>query len=71
VHYSVNGITHGCYRNPYTNDREKLGETLDHDVSHRSAFTPEQKPEQTIAPQQEMDQAPRQERAPGMDTGLA
>jgi hypothetical protein len=30
----------------FTNDREKLGAALGHDVSHSSAHAPEMKPEQ-------------------------
>ena len=41
----------------FTNDREKLGAALGHDVSHSSAHAPEMKPEQkqeqAITPQQE------------------
>ena len=47
----------------FTNDREKLGAALGHDVSHSSAHAPEMKPEQRqeqaissqrgISPQQE------------------
>jgi hypothetical protein len=43
----------------FTNDREKLGSALGHDVSHQSAHAPEQKQEQAIAPQREI--GPRQE----------
>jgi hypothetical protein len=30
----------------FTNDHEKLGAALEHDISHRSAHAPEMKPEQ-------------------------
>ena len=40
----------------YTNDRAKLPEALGHDVSHESAHTPAIKPEQAIAPKQEIAQ---------------
>jgi len=47
----------------FTNDREKLGAALGHDVSHSSAHVPEMKPEQkqeqAITPQREI--APKQE----------
>src|SRR6202789_1572507 len=36
----------------FTNDREKLPQSLGHDVSHESAHMPAIKPEQTITPQQ-------------------
>jgi ATP-dependent exoDNAse (exonuclease V) alpha subunit len=38
----------------YTNDREKMPEALGHNVSHESAHMPTMKPEQSIAPQQEI-----------------
>jgi hypothetical protein len=54
----------------FTNDREKLGAALGHDVSHSSAHAPEMKPEQkheqAVAPQLEI--APQQEQ--GEDIGL-
>jgi hypothetical protein len=41
----------------FTNDREKLGAVLGHDVSHSSAHAPEMKPEQkqekAVTPQRE------------------
>jgi len=40
----------------FTNDREKLPGALGHDVSQQSAHVPEIKPNQTIAPQQEVSQ---------------
>jgi hypothetical protein len=53
-----------------TNDREKLGAALGHDVSHTSAHAPEMKPEQkqeqAVTPQREI--APKQEQ--GEDFGL-
>jgi hypothetical protein len=53
-----------------TNDREKLGAALGHDVSHSSALAPEMRPEQkqeqAITPQREI--APKQEQ--GEDFGL-
>ena len=54
----------------FTNDREKLGVALGHDVSRSSAHTPEMKPEQkqerAVTPQREI--APKQEQ--GEDFGL-
>jgi hypothetical protein len=54
----------------FTNDREKLGAALGHDVSHSSAHAPEMKPEQkqeqAVTPQREI--APKQEQ--GEDFGL-
>jgi hypothetical protein len=54
----------------FTNDREKLGAALGHDVSHSSAHVPEMKPEQkqeqAVTPQREI--APKQEQ--GQDFGL-
>ena len=51
----------------YTNDREKLGTALGHDVSHKSAHGPENKAEQSTAPQREI--AARQE--PGLGLGIS
>jgi len=49
----------------FTNDREKLGAALGHDVSHSSAHAPEMKPEQkqgqAVTPQREI--APQQEQS--------
>jgi conjugative relaxase-like TrwC/TraI family protein len=56
----------------FTNDRQKLGVALGHDVSHRSAHAPEAKQEQAsqqaIAPQQEI--GPRQEQGPGFGISM-
>ena len=52
----------------FTNDREKLGAALGHDVSHRSAHAPEVKQEQSIAPQREI--GPRQEHGPGFGISM-
>ena len=52
----------------FTNDREKLGAALGHDVSHRSAHVPEKVPEQSIAPQREIE--PRHEQGPGLEISL-
>ena len=48
-------ISHGAYdAQIFTNDREKLGAALGHDVSHSSAHVremkPEQKQEQAVTP---------------------
>ena len=57
-------VSRGAYDAQFfTNDREKLGAALCHDVSHRSAHMPEVKQEQAIAPQREI--GPRQEQGPG------
>ena len=54
----------------FTNDREKLGAALGHDVSHCSVHVPEmkaeQKQEQAVTPQREI--APQQEQ--NLDIGL-
>ena len=58
-------VSRGAYDAQFfTNDREKLGAALGHDVSHRSAHMPEVKQEQAIAPQREI--GPRQEQGPGL-----
>ena len=50
-------VSRGAYdAQIFTNDREKLGAALGHDVSHSSAHVPEAKQEQTIAPQREIEQ---------------
>jgi hypothetical protein len=66
-------VSRGAYdAQIFTNDREKLGAALGHDVSHSSAHAPEIKPEQ----KQEQEQAvtPQREIAPeqaqGEDFGL-
>ena len=45
----------------FTNDREKLPAALGHDVSRQSAHVPEIKPNQTIAPQQEVSTGQQRE----------
>jgi hypothetical protein len=64
------GATSGYDAQIFTNDREKLGAALGHDVSHSSAHAPEMKPEQkqeqAVTPQREI--APKQEQ--GEDFGL-
>ena len=57
-------VSRGAYdAQIFTNDREKLGAALGHDVSHSSAHAPEMKPEQkqeqAVTPQREI--APKQE----------
>ena len=61
-------VSRGAYdAQLFTNDREKLGGALGHDVSHRSAHVPERTPEQSIAPQREIK--PRQEQ--GQEFGIS
>jgi hypothetical protein len=64
-------VSRGAYdAQIFTNDREKLGAALGHDVSHSSAHAPEMKPEQkqeqAVTPQREI--ASEQEQS--MDIGL-
>ena len=64
-------VSRGAYdAQIFTNDREKLGAALGHDVSHSSAHAPEMKPEQkqeqAVTPQREI--APEQEQS--LDIGL-
>jgi conjugative relaxase-like TrwC/TraI family protein len=64
-------VSRGAYdAQIFTNDHEKLGAALGHDVSHSSAHAPEMKPEQkqeqAVTPQREI--APQQEQ--GEDFGL-
>ena len=60
-------VSRGAYdAQIFTNDREKLGAALGHDVSHSSAHAPEMKQEQAVTPQREI--APKQEQ--GEDFGL-
>ncbi len=52
-------VSRGAYdAQIFTNDREKLGAALGHDVSHSSALAPEmkleQKQEQVVTPQREI-----------------
>jgi predicted aconitase len=66
-------VLHGAYdAQIFTNDREKLGAALGHEVSHSSAHVqemkPEQKQEQAITPQREI--APKQEQEQSLDIGL-
>src|ERR1700683_439256 len=64
-------VSRGAYdAQLFTNDREKLGATLGHDVSHQSAHGPEgkqdPKQDQAISPQQEI--GPQQ--GPGLGTSM-
>jgi peptidoglycan/LPS O-acetylase OafA/YrhL len=52
----------------FTNDREKLGAALGHDVSHSSAHVPEMKLEQAVTPQRKI--APEQEHSFDIGLGL-
>ena len=66
-------VSRGAYdAQIFTNDREKLGAALWHDVSHSSAHAPEMKPEQkqeqAITPQKEIE--PKQEQEPDLGIGL-
>src|SRR5271156_915834 len=54
----------------FTNDREKLPLALGHDVSHQSAQVPEIKPNQTIAPQQEVSQGQQRQQGIGLGIGF-
>ena len=63
-------VSRGAYdAQIFTNDREKLGAALGHDVSHSSAHTPEMKleQEQSVTPQREI--APEIEH--GYDIGIS
>ena len=64
-------VLHGAYdAQIFTNDREKLGAALGHEVSHSSAHVqemkPEQKQEQAVTPQREIVQKQKQ----SLDMGL-
>ena len=49
-------VSRGAYdAQLFTNDSEKLGVALGRDVSHRSALAPEVKPQEEIAPKQEIE----------------
>ena len=62
-------VSRGAYdAQMFTNDREKLGVALGHDVSHRSAHAPENTPEQSITPQREI--GPRQEQGLGLGINI-
>ena len=64
-------VSRGAYDAQFfTNDREKLGAALGHDVSHQSAHAPEVKPreDQTIAPQRET--RPQEGQGQGQGLGI-
>jgi conjugative relaxase-like TrwC/TraI family protein len=54
----------------FTNDRGKLPTALGHDISKQSAEVPQINSEQTMAPQQEISQAPQQEHGMGLGIGF-
>jgi ATP-dependent exoDNAse (exonuclease V) alpha subunit len=62
-------VSRGAYdAQLFTNNRDKLGAALGHDVSHRSAHAPEVKQDQAIAPQREI--GPRQEHGPSLGISM-
>ena len=64
-------VSRGAYdAQLFTNDREKVPTALGHDVSQRSAHVPEMKPNQTIAPQQEISQGQDQKHGIGLGIGF-
>jgi ATP-dependent exoDNAse (exonuclease V) alpha subunit len=64
-------VSRGAYdAQLYTNDREKLPQALDHDVSRQCALMPAIKPQQTITPQQEVSLGSRYDQGPGLEIGL-
>jgi ATP-dependent exoDNAse (exonuclease V) alpha subunit len=64
-------VSRGAYdAQIFTNDREKLGAALGHDVSHTSAHVPEMKPEQKQAVEPRREIAPKQEQGQSLDIGL-
>jgi conjugative relaxase-like TrwC/TraI family protein len=54
----------------FTNDREKLPAALGHDVSKQTAQVQQINSQQTMAPQQEISNAPQQEHGMGLGIGL-
>ena len=61
-------VSRGAYdAQIFTNDREKLGAALGHDVSHSSAHVPEMKPEQ----KQEQAVTPQQEKGEDFGMGIS
>jgi len=54
----------------FTNDRERLPIALGHDISKQTANSPQISTQQTIAPQQEISQAPQPEHGMGLGIGL-
>jgi ATP-dependent exoDNAse (exonuclease V) alpha subunit len=60
-------VSRGAYdAQIFTNDREKLGAALGHDVSHSSAHVPEKTKERAVTPQREI----AQEQEQSLDIGL-
>ena len=65
-------VSRGAYdAQIFTNDREKLGAALGHDVSHSSAHAPEMNPKQEQKPEQKQEQAvtPQREIVPKQEQG--
>ena len=54
----------------FTNNREKLPNALDHDISKQTANSPQICTDQTIATQQEISKAPQQDHGLGFGIGL-
>jgi hypothetical protein len=56
------GVSRGAYdAQLFTDNREKLGAALGHDVSHTSDHAPEKAAQQSITPQKTIE--PKQERS--------
>jgi len=63
-------VSRGAYdAQIFTNDREKLGAALGHDVSHSSAHAPEMKQKQEQKPEQKQAVTPQREIAPKQEQG--
>ena len=63
-------VLHGAYdAQIFTNDREKLGAALGHDVSHSSAHAPEMKQKQEQKPEQKQAVTPQREITPQQEQG--
>jgi ATP-dependent exoDNAse (exonuclease V) alpha subunit len=54
----------------FTSDREKLPAALCHDISKQTANSPQTSTQQTIAPQQEISNAPQQQHGIGLGIGF-
>ena len=64
-------VSRGAYdAQIFTNDREKLGAALGHDVSHSSAHAPEMKQKQEQKPEQKQAVTPQREIAPKQEQSL-
>ena len=64
-------VSRGAYdAQIFTNDREKLGAALGHDVSHSSAHVPEMKPEPKQAVTSQREIAPQHEQSFDFGLGL-